>query len=68
MIATALRPSRPSTASLPPPRIASTKSASWRRCPSYEIAAGLLLPPDAPVFWAKRALIAASSGFSVANS
>ena len=64
MISTALRPSRPSTSGGLPVVIASTKSASWRAWPWCEIAAGLLEPPEAPVFWAKRCLTAWSSGVS----
>src|SRR5947209_6897591 len=58
---TARRPSRPSTSGSRPDWIAATKSASWRAWPTCEMAAGLLDPPEAPLFCANRARIASSA-------
>ena len=68
MIATALRPSRPSTSGSLSVRMARAKSASCRACPACEIAAGSLDPPDAPVFWANRWRISRSATVSGVNS
>src|SRR5205823_1696482 len=62
IVATALRPSRPSTKGARFARIAATKSPNCFAWPTCEIAAGSLDPPLAPTFCANRFLTSSSSG------